>query len=262
MWNDQGETLFDQVWYGMVFGAAASWQQGESSIPQYEAAFGPVFHHDWSGKVNQAHLELIAAHQTLSKVHIEDANNDIFWLDPWSKNGVTMAAKIRPVSRELRLHAEQAITLIEQAKDENPNLLEKNALDAMELGARRMDFIGMKFEFSDEIASFYAKVSAEQSDPKKEDEVDALFSLVSDMNDGRCEQIRDGYTFTRELYEDAWKKENRPYWLGNVQVRYEAAQLLWYNRCVQLRQAFNDHDNNKMPLPAASSLGVPVAAAP
>jgi hexosaminidase len=189
----------------MVFGAAASWQQGESSIPQYEAAFGPVFHHDWSGKVNQAHLELIAAHQTLSKVHIEDANNDIFWLDPWSKNGVTMAAKIRPVSRELRLHAEQAITLIEQAKDENPNLLEKNSLDAMELGARRMDFIGMKFEFSDEIASFYAKVSAEQSDPKKEDEVDALFSLVSDMNDGRCEQIRDGYTFTRELYEDAWK---------------------------------------------------------
>jgi hexosaminidase len=82
------------------------------------------------------------------------------------------------------------------------------------------------------------------------------------MNDGRCEQIRDGYTFTRELYEDAWKKENRPYWLGNVQVRYEAAQLLWYNRCVRLRQAFDDHDNNKMSLPAASSLGVPVVSAP
>jgi hypothetical protein len=166
------------------------------------------------------------------------------------------------VSRELRLHAEQAITLIEQARDQNPNLLEQNALDAMELGARRMDFFGMKFEFSDEIASLYAKAFAEQNDPKKGDEVDAVFSLISDMNDGRCEQIRDGYTFTRELYEDAWKKENRPYWLGNVQVRYEAAQLLWYNRCVRLRQAFDDHDNNKMSLPAASSLGVPVVSAP
>ena len=266
MWNDQGETLFDQVWYGMIFGAAASWQQGESSIPQYEQAFGPVFHHDWSGKINQAHLELIAAHQSLSKVHIEDANNNIFWLDPWdekgSQDGPTMAAKIRPVSRELRLHAEQAITLIEQARDENPNLLEQSALDAMELGARRMDFIGMKFEFSDEIASLYAKAFAAQNDPKKSDEVDALFSLISDMNDGRCEQIRDGYTFTRELYEDAWKKENRPYWLGNVQVRYEAAQLLWYNRCVRLRQVFDDHDNNKLSLPAASSLSIPVVTAP
>ena len=262
MWNDQGETFFDQVWYGMIFGAAASWQPGESSIPQFQQAFGPVFHHDWTGKINQAHLELIAAHQSMSKVHIEDANNTIFWLDPWSKDGQAMAAKIRPASRDLRLHAERAITLIEQARDENPNLLEQNALDAMELGARRMDFIGMKFEFADEIASLYARTYAEQNDAKKSDDVDALFSLMSDMNDGRCEQIRDGYTFIRELYEDAWKRENRPYWLGNVQVRYQAAQLLWYNRCTQLRQAFDDHDNDKTPLPAASSLGVPVVIAP
>jgi hypothetical protein len=246
----------------MIFGAAASWQQGESSIPQYEQAFGPVFHHDWSGKINQAYLEMVAAHQSLSKVKIEDANNNLFWLDPWSKDGQLMAAKIRPVNRELRLHAEQAITLIEQAKDEDPDLIEKNALDAMELGARRIDFIGMKFEFSDEMASLYAKVYTEQNDPGKSDEVDATFSLITDMNDGRCEQIRDGYTFTRELYEDAWKKENRPYWLGNVQVRYQAAQLLWYNRCVQLRQTFDDHDDQKTPLPAAAAMGVPVATAP
>jgi hypothetical protein len=38
--------------------------------------------------------------------------------------------------------------------------------------------------------------------------------------------------------------------------------LLWYNRCVQLRQAFDDHDNNKTPLPPASSLGVPALRAP
>jgi hypothetical protein len=257
MWNDQGETLFDQVWYGMLFGAAASWQQGESSIPQYEQSFAQVFHHDWSGKINQAHLEMIAAHQSLSKVKIEDANNNIFWLDPWSKDGQTTAEKIRPALRDFRLHAEEAITLIEQAKDENPDLIERNALDAMELGARRMDFIGMKFEFADEMASMYNKVYAEQSDAAKNDEVDALFSLITDMNDGRCDQLRDGYTFTRELYEDAWNKENRPYWLGNVQIRYEAAQLLWYNRCTQLRRIFDDHDNNKTPLPPAASLGVP-----
>ena len=258
MWNDQGETLFDQVWYGMLFGAAASWQPGESNIAQYQQVYGPVFHHDWSDKINQAQRELIAAHQTLSKVHVDDASNNLFWLDPWGKDGQAMAEKIRPVNREFRLHAEQAITLIEQAKDEDHDLIERNALDALELGARRMDFIGMKFEFADEMSMYYDKVYSEQNDPKKTDEVDALFSLMTDMNDGRCEQIRDGYTFTRELYEDAWKKENRPYWLGNVQVRYQAAQLLWYNRCVQLRQLFDDHDNNKMPLPPASAVSIPM----
>lgn len=257
MWNDQGETLFDQVWYGMLFGAAASWQPGESSIPQYRQSYGQAFHHDWSGKINQAQLEMIAAHQSLEKVKIDDASNNLFWLDPWSKDGQSMADKIRPALRDLRLHAEQAITLVEQAKDENLDLTNRNALDALELGARRMDFIGLKFEFADEMAAMYAKVYAEQNDPKKTDEVDSLFSLITDMNDGRCDQLRDGYTFTRELYEDAWNKENRPYWLGNVQVRYEAAQLLWHNRCTQLRQLFNDHDDNKTPLPEASALGIP-----
>ncbi|QNI31352.1 beta-N-acetylhexosaminidase [Alloacidobacterium dinghuense] len=262
MWNDQGETLFDQVWYGMLFGAAASWQQGESSIPQYQQSFAQAFHNDWSGKINQAQFEIIAAHQALEKVKIDDASNNLFWLDPWSHDGQTMADKIRPALRDLRLHAEQAITLVEQAKDENPDLTNRNALDALELGARRMDFIGMKFEFADEMAAMYSKVYAEQNDPAKNDEVDALFSLITDMNDGRCDQLRDGYTFTRELYEDAWKKENRPYWLGNVQVRYEAAQLLWHTRCTQLRQLFDDHDNNKIPLPPASSLGIPTPKVP
>ena len=28
-WNDDGEGLFDQDWFGMIFGAAAGWQPGK-----------------------------------------------------------------------------------------------------------------------------------------------------------------------------------------------------------------------------------------
>src|SRR6266576_5972361 len=48
-WDDDGEALFNQVWYGTLFGAAAGWQSGESSIAQFEDSFGLIFHDDTTG---------------------------------------------------------------------------------------------------------------------------------------------------------------------------------------------------------------------
>ena len=33
VWNDDGEGIFDQNWFGVLFGAAAAWQPGESVDP-------------------------------------------------------------------------------------------------------------------------------------------------------------------------------------------------------------------------------------
>jgi len=35
VWNDDGEGLFNMDWYGVLFGAVAAWQPGESSIANY-----------------------------------------------------------------------------------------------------------------------------------------------------------------------------------------------------------------------------------
>ena len=53
VWNDDGEGLFNQDWYGVLFGPVASWQAAESPIPDYQDAYGVVFHGDVSGKVNE-----------------------------------------------------------------------------------------------------------------------------------------------------------------------------------------------------------------
>ncbi len=116
VWNDDGEGIFDENWFGVLFGAAAGWQPGESSEDAFTDSYGLAFHGDKTGKINQAQRELMAAHNVLKKAGLYDAEDSLFWVDPFSAQGQLVAAKIRPAAVELRLHAERAITLLAEAR--------------------------------------------------------------------------------------------------------------------------------------------------
>ena len=159
VWNDDGEGIFDQNWFGVLFGAAAAWQPGESSEAAFTDSYGLAFHADPTGKISQAQREIMAAHALLKNANLNDAQDAYFWSDPFSPEGQMLAGMIRPTLHELRLHAERAITLIAEARDaarsEHRELVNPEALDALELGARRIDFLGLKFQNADEIVSLY-----------------------------------------------------------------------------------------------------------
>ena len=57
----------------------------------------------------------------------------------------------------MRLYAERALKYIAQAKAQEPNLREPDAISAMEFGARRIDFLGLKFQLADEMVDGYAQ---------------------------------------------------------------------------------------------------------
>src|ERR1700739_606817 len=208
VWNDDGEGIFDENWFGLLFGAAAAWQPGESSEADFTASYGQAFHDDPTGKISQAQQELMAAHAVLRKAGLYDAQDSYFWVDPFSPEGQDVAAKLVPVASELRLHAERAITLLAQAraagKLDNPA-----ALDAFELGARRIDFIGYKFLAAQDCAVLYAKAQSLAGDKSNWREVsEALHPIGS--NNGRLEDIRDGYSQLGQLFHDRWLAANRP----------------------------------------------------
>ena len=257
VWNDDGEGLFNQDWYGVLFGPVAAWQAGESPIPDYQNAYGQLFHGDASGKVDEAEKELMAAQETLGRTKSGFNSDDLFWLDPWSAQGQEVSAKLMPLAQELRLHAEHAIVLLAQARQANPALREQDALIAMDLGARRLDLIGMKFQLAEEIANSYAKALTNEHDKTHRSEISNILSQIGGDN-GRCEDLRDAYSAIKGEYSQVWLSENRPYWLNNVTVRYDLEIEKWQRRAMMFEEGVRDWNHGK-DLPSASALGLPAA---
>jgi hexosaminidase len=284
IWNDDGEGLFNQDWYGILFGAAAAWQKGESSIPAFQDSYAQVFHGDATGDLNEAQKELMLAHSVLKdQAHVGDGTNSIFWLDPMSADGLRIGTQVRPHARELRLHAERALTLIAQARAAAPgtppvhagpavydpaesypsaatSLRETAAIDALELGARRMDFIGLKFQLADEIAEGYQRAYSMQNSKDKKQRMDVSREL-SDLNgvNGRIQDYINGYSLLRDLYEQAWYRSNRAYALRPVLEHYDYTVGIWEARSDKLRSAQRQWADTRT-LPPAAELGLPLPA--
>jgi hexosaminidase len=277
LWNDDGEALASNNWYGILFGAAAAWQTGESSIEQFQQSYGPVFHGDLTGKLDQAQDEIMAAHALLKASPLNGDGSDLlFWSDPWAPDNQKNVAAVRPVLHDLRLHAERALTLIAQARaaypaanspvvytptnqlPSNPTTLrETDAIDALELGARRLDFIGLKFQLADEIAQGYARARADSTstDKKTRSMTDHEFYDINGVN-GRIQDIKDGYALIRDLYSQLWLRTNRPYALRPVLEHYDYTIGLWLARMDKVRAAqrlWNTNNN----LPSAADAGIP-----
>ena len=295
VWNDDGETLADNNWYGLLFGAAASWQAGTSSIPEFQQSFAQAFHGDQSGALNQAQIELMACHDILrNQAHVGDGSDGLFWIDPWSKDGQPIAVKLRPYAHDLRTHAERAMTLIAQARAAYPaprsltpaaevggpnsvsgeaatapydpannypsaptTLRHPHAIDAMELGARRFDFIGLKFQLADEINQGYGRALSAQfsQDKKVKATVSRELQEIRGAN-GKLEDIRDTYSLIRDLYQQTWLRTNRPYALRPVLEHYDSTIALWQGRIDRFRSVERQWGDVKS-LPTAAELGLP-----
>ena len=131
----------------------------------------------------------------------------------------------------------------------------------MELGARRMDMIGLKFQLTDEIATAYAAAYALQSKKDKDSRAEVSRDLI-DINavNGKLQDLRNSYALLRDLYEQAWLKSYRPYWLQNNLQRYDLTIQLWLSRIDKVRSAQRQWDRSQS-IPSAAEVGIPPAPA-
>jgi hypothetical protein len=75
----------------------------------------------------------------------------------------------------------------------------------------------------------YAQAQSLVGDKTRTDEVAEMMWTIG-SNNGKIQDIRDGYTQLGGLFRQAWLRDNRPYWLENNQARYDRAAQLWIDR--------------------------------
>ena len=249
-WNDDGESLVDMTWPGLVFGAAASWQPGESSIEDFKSSYDWAFYRNNSDDSTFAGVidNLDRAHTLLAGVKLDNASHELFWSDPFSEAGANAAAQALPVAHDLRISVEHAAETL--MRDRTKAHLHAETLDNMLLAAWHLDTLGLKIQFTSEISRFYWDAYQNQTDgTRAQHDLDEIVDI-----NGRLESLRDAITQLREMYTEGWAREDHPYWLDNVLVRYDNLAAEVQAKIVAAQAAQRQYWNSKT-LPPPEQLG-------
>jgi hexosaminidase len=253
-WNDDGESLVDMAWPALVFGAAASWQSGESNIDDFKNSYDWAFYRNNDDDRTFAEVieNLDRANALLDALKPENASNELFWSDPFSEAGANMAAKALPAVHDLRISAEHAAEslILNRSLNRSKARLHSETLDDMLLAAWHLDTLGLKIQFTSEISRFYWDAYQNQTDATRaQNDLDEIVDI-----NGRLESLRDAITQLRKMYAEGWARENHPYWLDNVLVRYDNLASEVQAKIVAVQAAQRQYWSTKT-LPAPEQLG-------
>ena len=250
-WADDGEALFNTIWYGAVFAAAAGWQAGTVDVAGFDDAFDWAFYRNGQDHtfVN-AIRGLAEANDLMRSAKVEGGLNDrFFWLDPFSRYGSETVRKAYPVASRVRRLAERAALDLAAAR---PKALDHTGtIPFLELAAKRIDYAGMKIQFSKEAADSYRAAMANAAN---DDLVGNNLRRIRGM-DGLLPSLRDYINEVKAAYRNTWLMENRPYWLDNVLVRYDAEALYWVQK-MRLFESAAEQQEATRALPDPEKLGL------
>lgn len=238
LWTDDNQDLYRMAWAGMAYGAAAGWQSSPVAREQFFSNYAAIVYSPAvAAEAAPAFEELTDAETRLEKVFGEETMVRM-WDDPLSPEGLNQYRTHREDLRQVRLLAEQAQEHLGRALaiEDGPNNLR-----SLDLGARLLDYAGMKFIYAVEMQDRWRQLG---SHPRRN-------QVVSTLNDLCCldhfpaGDLMDGITDLREDYRPAWLAEYAPYRLGTSLGKFDREFLYWYGftRWVdKLRDRFRDGD--------------------
>ena len=246
-WDDDGESLFEMSWYGIVLGAAASWQQGAVDQKKFDADF------DWAFFRNEGDqfVSVIHALGGVNAVAGFGTSDDAFWRDPFTTNFQNAARTNAEKIRQVRLRVEGA----EEVLLQNRQLARRNSsmVPAMLFAARRFDHLGRRWETAEKLSREYWDAYLNLGDRAKTRRLRRYASPIYNQLREMAEELSE----LKVAYREQWLAENRPYWLESVLARYDESIAIWLAKSRAIEEAMRTYEaTSTLPNPEEFGLGV------
>jgi hypothetical protein len=251
-WDDDGESLFEETWYSIVLGSAASWQEGTVDLDKFDQNFDWAFFRNDGDQFVKAERALGGAGTQLGAGGTTD---ELFWRDPFSTQFQNQARNSADRIRQMRLKVEEAAeSLVHNEGRARRNVA---AIAAMKLAAQRFDHLGRRMEvmqgFSDQYWDAYLNLGDRAKARKLRRYTGVIYNNLREM----AEEL----SILKEGYRAQWLAENRPYWLDSVSARYDQMISLWLTKSRAMDEALRKYEaTSTLPSPEEFGLGTrPVA---
>lgn len=226
-WDDDGETLFEMTWYGVVLGAAAGWESAPLDVEKFDGKFDWTFFRAENSDLTKNIRTLGAASKTLG---IQETQNSLFWQNPFTSQFQRRSVALTDKARDLRLQVEAVEeNLMKNGKRARRN---KEMIPAMHFAAERFDHLGRRLILTDQFSRAYWEAYLNQSDRAKVRKLSwysgAIYNWLREMTEELGELKR--------KYNALYLAENKPSHLESVLKRYDAAMLEWLEKSRQINE--------------------------
>jgi hexosaminidase len=246
-WDDDGEALFEDTWYSIVLGAAASWQEDPVDLDQFDQSFDWAFFRNDGDQFVKAERSLGSAGRDISAGGTTD---DLFWRDPFTTQFQNQARINAERIRQMRLKVED----VAESLARNGGRARRNptAVAAMKFAAQRFDHLGRRLEvmqkFSDQYWDAYLNLGDRAKTRKLRYYSGAIYNNLREM----AEEL----SILKEGYRAQWLAENRPYWLDSVSGRYDQMISLWLAKSRAMDEVLRKYEaTSTLPSPEEFGLG-------
>jgi hexosaminidase len=246
-WDDDGESLFEMTWYGIVLGAAAAWQSQPVDQKLFDADF------DWAFFRNDGDqfVSVIHALGSVNTVLGIGTSDDAFWRNPFTTNYQANARANSEKIRQMRLQVEAGEeTLLQNGKRARRN---NSMISSMLFAARRFDHLGRRAETVEKLSREYWDAYLNLGDRSKVRRLRRYASPIYNQLREMAEEL----SILKANYREQWLAENRPYWLDSVLARYDQAIAIWLSKSREVEEAMRNYDTTStLPNPEEFGLGV------
>ena len=251
-WDDDGESLFEDAWYSIVLGAAASWQEGPVDLDKFDHDFDWAFFRNDGDQFVKAERALGSAG---TQIGAGGTTDELFWRDPFTTQFQNQARNSADRIRQMRLKVEEAAESL--ARNEGRARRNNTAIAAMKFAAQRFDHLGRRMEvmqrFSDQYWDAYLNLGDRAKARKLRYYTGAIYNNLREM----AEEL----SILKEGYRAQWLAENRPYWLDSVSARYDQMISVWLTKSRAMDEVLRKYEaTSTLPSPEEFGLGTrPVA---